>query len=143
MTFCDDMALVPSAGEPDRWKPGSLLRVFPRGVWLLLPAALARPLNGAPAPAADALSFLGNRLGKLLLSNSLSSTLQLSLSFHSSPASESYRSDMEEASNVRPSFVFDGCVLKKSWNGLLPPAAMRTSSEPLKASMVMLRMKEM
>jgi hypothetical protein len=123
--------------------PASLLLVLLNGVWLLLPAPLARPLRGALIPAEAPVSFFGALFGKLLLSNSLPSTLQLNLSFHSSPASESYRSCMDEASKVRESFVFDGCELKKSWNGLLPPAAMRASSEPLKASMVMLRMKDM
>jgi len=74
---------------------------------------------------------------------SVPSTLHVRRSFHSSPASLSYRSLIVQSSKFRPITVFEVCELKKSLKGLLPPRDMRWTSAFLKASMVTLRTKEM
>ena len=75
--------------------------------------------------------------------NSLSSTLHDSLSFHSSPASLSYRSEMVQLSKSRPLRVLLSWLLKKSFQGLLPPSSIRFTSLVLRASMVADRTNEM
>ena len=50
---------------------------------------------------------------------------------------------MVQLSKSRPVSVFEVCALKKSFQGLLPPSFMRSTSAVLKASMVTERTKEM
>lgn len=74
---------------------------------------------------------------------SVPSTFADSLSFHSSPASLSYRSEIVQLSKSLPINLFELCSLKNSFQGLLPPSSILFTSPILKASMVTERTKEM
>jgi len=74
---------------------------------------------------------------------SLFSTFALSLSFHSSPTSPLYRSEMVASSQVRPRILVSSCSSKNCLHLSFPPSRMRSISPCLKASIVTERTKEM
>lgn len=82
--------------------------------------------------------FFG-RTGKPIYS--LPSTLHANLSFHSSPTSPPYLSSKLVSSHTLSPAL--RCSSQKVRHALFPPRSMRAISAPLKASMVMLRTKEM
>jgi hypothetical protein len=73
---------------------------------------------------------------------SLFSAFALSLSFHSSPTSPLYRSEMVASSQVRPRILVSSCSSKNCLHLSFPPSRMRSISPCLKASIVTERTKE-
>ena len=103
---------------------------------------------GDPDRAGDcetSIRFFSGRFGTPV--NSLPSTLQLSRSFHSSPISPPYLSSSTSCVGGTFHSPPSPCSLLFSvqnvFQASLPPSSMRFISGPLKASMLMLRTKEM